>query len=274
MGLVRLVAVSLCVLCTSAMAEITPPKTTLDPEEFPTAVSLIEEAAAKTDDYQDMDSELEMTTIEKNGKQLSRTIRIRMLRLADGQEEAVKSLVVFLKPARERGVALLSHLYDDVKKDDKQWLYLPNLRKTKPILGSERSGSFMGSEFSYSDLSPQGTSQHSYRQVYDATVDGRPHWKLEASPLREQEYSKLILWMDKETLIVTRKEYYNQAGELWKVLLSSDIREDAEGNKRAHKLEMSNVLNQRKTILQERTYKLNTGLKESIFDEIELPFAL
>ena len=36
---------------------------------------------------------------------------------------------------------------------DEQWLYLPALKRVKRISSSNRSGSFMGSELAYEDMS-------------------------------------------------------------------------------------------------------------------------
>ena len=46
----------------------------------------------------------------------------------------------FLQPADVKDTAFLTTDYDDPKKDDDQWLYLPALRKTKRIATTDKSG--------------------------------------------------------------------------------------------------------------------------------------
>lgn len=239
----------------------------------PTAQELIKTAVEKAQEFDDVVSTVEMTTVEKNGKEHHRKMQIKVLKKNNG--EVIKSLMIFLEPARERGVALLSHLYADEAITDQQWLYLPNLRKSKPIIGSNRDGAFMGSEFSYGDLAPQATQQYNYKEVVSATFEGQPHWIIEATPKSNSSaYSKQIIWLNQASFIATKTEFYNTSGKLWKVLRADKLIIDHEGRERPSRLIMSNLLNQRKTILKDSEYKTNTGLQESIFEEIELPFTL
>ena len=246
---------------------------TTTPTATPKAQELIQKALDQSQEFNDVTSTVEMTTVESNGREHSRTLQIKVLKRDNG--DILKSLIVFVEPARERGVALLSHLYTDESRTDQQWLYLPNLRKTKPIIGSGRQGAFMGSEFSYSDLVPQSAQEYDYSEVKTDSLDNRPHWVIEATPkATDSPYSKQIVWLDQKTLIATRTEFYDTNGKRWKLLTAEDMTVDNEGRERPSRLVMANLLNQRKTILQDREYRTNTGLKDSAFEEIELPFAL
>ena len=60
---------------------------------------------------------------------------------------------MFDEPRDVKGTAFLIHAHK--QEADDQWLYLPALKRVKRISSSNRSGSFMGSEFSYEDLGAQ-----------------------------------------------------------------------------------------------------------------------
>ena len=58
----------------------------------------------------------------------------------------------FLSPADVKDTGFLTYDYDEEGRDDDQWLYLPALKKTKRIASGDKSGSFMGSDFTYADM--------------------------------------------------------------------------------------------------------------------------
>ena len=67
-----------------------------------------------------------------------------------------RSLLKFYEPANVSGVALLS-IRDDQKSTDtdttNQWVYFPAFKSIKQIVGSQKNDSFMGSDFTYDDMS-------------------------------------------------------------------------------------------------------------------------
>ena len=50
---------------------------------------------------------------------------------------------------------------------DEQWLYLPALKRVKRISSTHRSGSFMGSELAYEDMSAPEVERFTYRYLRD-----------------------------------------------------------------------------------------------------------
>ena len=59
--------------------------------------------------------------------------------------------MIFESPSDVQNTGLLSVDYDGAKDDD-QWLYLPSLHKATRISSGDKSGSFMGTDFTYSDM--------------------------------------------------------------------------------------------------------------------------
>ena len=100
------------------------------------------------DDGDNATQDMEMILIDKNGNQRVREIRS----LPPRRGEDTYSIMFFLSPADVKDTGFLTYDYDDDEKDDDQWLYLPALKKTKRIASGDKSGSFMGSDFSYADM--------------------------------------------------------------------------------------------------------------------------
>ena len=113
--------------------------------------------------------DMEMLLIDKNGS--TRTRKLRMRRRDIGED--VQSILFFLAPADVEDTGFLTHDYDDPDRDDDQWLYLPALKKTKRIATGDKSGSFMGSDFSYADMTERNLEHYDYRLLKEDVLDGR-----------------------------------------------------------------------------------------------------
>ena len=96
-------------------------------------------------------------------------------------------MIFFLSPADVKNTAFLSYDYDSADRDDDQWLYLPALKKHKRIAGGDKSGSFMGSDFSYSDISKPALDRYTYTRMGESEVDGVPVWQVEAIPNKKEK---------------------------------------------------------------------------------------
>ena len=95
-------------------------------------------------------SVMEMKLINAYGDVTTRRMLSQVL---EGTNEGDLSLATFEWPADVKGTKMLTHTMKST--DDKQWLYLPAIKRVKRISSRNKSGSFMGSEFSYEDLGSQ-----------------------------------------------------------------------------------------------------------------------
>jgi len=110
----------------------------------PRAREIMERVDAR-DDGDDQTSRLDMILIDKRENQ-----RVReLLSFAKDVGEDTYTMLFFLSPADVKDTGFLTYDYDDESRDDDQWLFLPALRKTKRIASGDKSGSFMGSDFTY-----------------------------------------------------------------------------------------------------------------------------
>ena len=93
-------------------------------------------------------SQSSMVLEDKRGNLQKRTIK--SLKRDDSRQ--TKEISYFLSPPELRDTSYLIH--DDHRKSvDDSWIYLPSMRKVKRIVSTEKSGAFLGSDFSYADLS-------------------------------------------------------------------------------------------------------------------------
>jgi hypothetical protein len=181
-------------------------------DEELTARQIMERVDARDDgDYSSQD--LEMVLIDKRGNQ-----RVRKLR-GYGRDvgEDEQSIMFFLTPADVEDTGFLTWDYDDPERDDDQWLYLPALSKTKRIASSDKSGSFMGSDFSYADMTERPIDHYRYTLMKESEVEGQPVWQIEAVPITERERDetgseKSILFVRQDNFVVVRAVYWMKKG--------------------------------------------------------------
>lgn len=132
-----------------------------------------------------------------------------------------KRIIKFLAPAEVKGTGILIHDYEN--KDDDIWIYLPALRKTRRIVSSEKSNSFMGSEFSNADMTAPDLNDFQY-QLLGTEISGDTEcWKISSKPVSEDiedeyGYSSAIMWIGKNDYIVRKTEYYDYNEELFKTI--------------------------------------------------------
>ena len=162
----------------------------------------------KVNDRDDGDrsiSEMEMILIDKNGKQ--RVRKIKTYGREQGQQ--TQSLMFFLTPADVKNTGFLTYDYDESGKDDDQWLYLPALRKTKRIASGDKSGSFMGTDLNYSDMTSPDIDLYKYTLMKETKVRGQKVWQIKSVPKTKVEaeksgYSKSVIWICQDNYMMTR----------------------------------------------------------------------
>lgn len=179
---------------------------------------------------------MRMTLINAGGKK--RVREVTAYSKDYGSEK--KNVMVFMLPADVKGVGYLYFSYNDVSKSDERWLYMPALKKAKRISGSSSGDYFMGTDFTYDDISGHKLDDYTYTLLAEETVNGKNCWKIESIPVNKSMYSKYISWIDKESLVQAKAEFYDEQGTLQKVLTVSGI-EKKDGFWTADKMEMNNL---------------------------------
>ncbi|RLE05319.1 MAG: hypothetical protein DRI99_02340 [Candidatus Aminicenantes bacterium] len=164
----------------------------------------------------------------------------------------------FLSPPDVRGVGFL------VLADDQMYLYLPEFRRIRRIASHNKSERFMGSDFSYEDLSTGGLAKY-----YQATLveENSTTWHLELvlKPGADKPYPRIEMWVDKETHLPRRYLLYDKSGEPWKE--ASQKVKQIEGYWLPVETVMKDLKAQTRTILTMEEIKVNTGLKDNIFTQ-------
>jgi outer membrane lipoprotein-sorting protein len=219
------------------------------------------EVEARDTGWKDEQMNMKMILTNRHGEESGRDVMLKMLEVkGDGD----KSISVFRSPRDIKGTALLSHSHK-VGSDD-QWLYLPALKRVKRISSKNKSGSFMGSEFAYEDISSQEVEKYQHKFLKDDVIDGKKTYLIERIPVDKYSgYSKQHVWIDSERYIPLKLEFFDRKGQLLKTLTFSGYTKYLDNYWRAAEQEMVNHQSGKKTKLvwSERTF--NNGFKSSDF---------
>jgi len=180
----------------------------------------------------------------------------------------VKTMLRFTSPADVQGTAIL--IYDHEDKADDMWIYLPALRKDRRIVSSEKGKSFMGSEFTNADMSKPNIDDFEYKILGTESFNGKDCWKIEAvckdAVIEDANgFSKKISWIEKNTFLVQKMEFYDIDGELEKVQILSDYRKQPDGKYFAYHMEKKNIQTGRKSMIIIDKFQGNSTMPESSF---------
>jgi outer membrane lipoprotein-sorting protein len=206
---------------------------------------------------------LKMILTNAAGKSTTRTLEIRV-KEKPNEDTGDKSVTLFYTPPDVEGTALLS--YANILESDNQWLFLPELSRVKRISSSNKSGPFVGSEFSFEDLTISELMKYSYKFVETKEEDGTIVDIIEWSPrYKRSGYSKLVAYYDKVITQPRKIEFYNRGGAHFKTLTLSDYRNYGGTIYRSHISEMKNHLTKKKTKLEFSSFKFGVKLNENEF---------
>ena len=216
---------------------------------------------------QDEQSEFTMKLINKRGKERKRLV---VLYSKTDEQDNDKTLIRFLSPADVKGVGLLS--VEDGDRED-QWLYLPALKRVRRISSSQKTDSFMGSDFSYEDIEQNDLNDYEYTLLREEVVDGVACFVIQSNPAhdevkKETAYSKTEVWIRKDNYVSKKVNFYNKKGDLIKMMNSSDIRPvDGTDKWRAYFIEMQNVKTGHRTQLLYEDIHIDQGVADKYFTQ-------
>ncbi len=176
------------------------------------------------------------------------------------------SIIQFLDPPDVKGTGLLT--YQDPAGDDKQWLYLPELRRVKKITSKNKSGAFMGSEFSYEDITSNALDKFTYKKLGEETINGKECYVVEKYPkYKNSGYVSIKMFITKDDFLPERMEYIDRKNTLYKVQTFGTWKKYGSQTWRSNKIQMENVQTKKKSLLAFSDRVLNQKYNEAEFTQ-------
>jgi hypothetical protein len=211
---------------------------------------------------------VKMSIVESNGSKREREISMATKLYDGGQTE--KRLYRFLAPADVKGTGIL--VFDYPSKADDIWIYMPALRKTRRVVSSERSKSFMGSDFSYGDLNIPSLDEFDYAMVKEEDVGGDKCWVIDVTPkspdtAKSEGYSKKTYWVSQKTNTVRKGVFVDVDGKPLKELKADEIKllDPKKNRYRTMRMEMTNKKTGRRSVFETVKISFAPDTKDEYF---------
>ena len=134
--------------------------------------------------------------------------------------ELSKALIKFYLPATVKGTSLLTHSIDG-QTDNTQWIYLPALKSLNQIKGDKKRDSFMGSDFTYSDVAGRQLNQDEHTLV----KEDEKYYYIRSVPKDPSDpYSKMNIIVSKKMPVPIKVTFYGKEGQKIKHLLNKNVK--------------------------------------------------
>jgi hypothetical protein len=128
-------------------------------------------------------------------------------------------LVRFSAPADIKGTGFLQIEHSEA--DDDQWIYLPALKKSRRLVANNKKDSFVGSDFSYGDISLPKVDLYRHTLVRSEKIGDTDCYVIESVPANDEVkansgYSRKISWIRTDNFFEQKVDYYDLGGQLLK----------------------------------------------------------
>ncbi len=180
-------------------------------------------------------------TLSKNGK-VEETRNVGEYgRCKDGLSDVV---MVFLSPASVKDTRFLQK--ENNGKDDDKWIYLPSLKSTRRVAASDGTKAFVGTDFSYDDMSTREVGDDTHELLKESEDKGnfKDLYVVKSTPKdpKSSQYSYRISYITKDAWIPTYIEMYDKKGKLLKVNEIKAIKKMPGNKNRVYNVPMENVM--------------------------------
>lgn len=175
----------------------------------------IAEQVADRDQGRDARFDTRMRIIDSRGGVRERRFTLLLMR---GTKKDDRGLIRFSRPADISGTGLL--IWKHPGAESERFLYLPAMGRVRRIAGSEAQESFVGSDFSYEDVSGADIDAYTYDvldadgTMTDASGSSYKCYKLQSrSRDAGVPFPVTISYVDRESMVVRRAERLDRSGQ-------------------------------------------------------------
>lgn len=210
----------------------------------------------------DQSSRVTMRLINRQGKERRREMTLLCKNLGSGGEQ--RYYLYFHAPADVKGTAFMVWKYP--AREDDRWIYIPAIKLVRRIAADDKRSSFVGSDFTYEDVSGREVEDETHRLLGEETLDGRPVYRTESIPKAKVGYARRLSWIDRERWLPLKEEYYDVRGELMRSFSADEVRE-VDGHWTAIRRTMRDARSGHRTEVEYQEVGYGVGLGEELFSE-------
>jgi len=214
-------------------------------------------------------AKVHMEIINPDGATRVREFTILRKDVKDGGDQWF--YVYFDKPNDVREMTFLVNKHPDAADD--RWLFIPSIRMVKRIAASDARAAFVGSDYTYEDISGRHPSNDNAEMVGEEELNGRKTWVVKNTPKEElDDYTWRKTWVDQETSLVLKESYYDEEGTEVRRFTTDEYKQ-IDGFWVGIAGTMENIELDHKTTVRFSDVQLNVGVPDKVFTERSLKSA-
>ena len=214
-----------------------------------------------------MKANVHMRLISEKGKERIRDMT--MLRKNWETEGEQRYFMHFSKPNDVRNMSFMVWKYMD--KGDDRWIYVPAIKMVRRIAAKDERSSFVGSDFTYEDVSGRDPNVDEHTLVREEAIDGRDAYVIKSIPKEAKSagHAERLSWIDKETFLPLKEEYKDKNGAVVRTFTAEEI-QNIGGIPTVVKRVMSNEKNGHRTEVAFMDVAYSQDLPDDLFTERSL----
>ena len=219
---------------------------------------------------EDMKARVTMALIDRDGNRRTRVMT--MLRRDEHDGGNQKYFVYFHEPGDVRRMVFMVWKYPD--REDTRWLFIPAVDLIRQIAADDKRSSFVGSDFTYEDVSGRDVNADTHALLREEHLGARNTHVIQSVPKAAADYTKRVSWVDTESLLPVKEEYYDAQDQLFRVFTADRIEDILAGEGQAATTfptvmtrTMTNVKTGHRTEVTFDSIAYNVGLKDEDFSE-------
>ncbi|MBN2536346.1 MAG: outer membrane lipoprotein-sorting protein [Spirochaetales bacterium] len=181
--------------------------------------------------------------------------QFKVLSYGKGEED---SYMVFLSPKTIKGLCILS-------RGDDQWVFFPSTGRVRKIAGQSRKKSVqgVGGDFTYEDL---GSGKYEEKYTFTMLESSKDQWVIQGNPkAADSSYTKIIIYVNKETYLTDKIEYYTEEEGHYKDLIMKEVKKIG-GRLMPSRIIMANLYKESMTVILTLNAEYDIEIDDKYFD--------
>lgn len=212
----------------------------------------------------DFKTRVVMKLINKDGQE--RVRELTMLRKNAGVPGGdQKYFMYFFQPADVKDMTFMIHKYP--ARDDDRWMFIPAINMVKRIAAQDKRSSFVGSDFTYEDVSGRDIEDDNHVIEREEKVGGRDCYLVKSTPKgTDADFGYKFTWVDKANFLPLKEEQYDRRGARYKQFTADEVAE-VKGQPTVVKRTMKNLQSGHRTEVAYLKTDYDLGIEDSLFSE-------
>lgn len=210
----------------------------------------------------DMSVNVKMRLINSQGKERQREMTLLRKDVNDAGDQHY--YIFFHAPSDVKSTTFM--VWKHAQKDDDRWIYIPAIKLVRRIAADDKRSSFVGSDFTYEDVSGRNINDETHKLLRSVKYAQRPVYVVESTLKRPTDYVKRVSWIDQETWVPLREEYFDVRNQKVRIFTADKIKK-INNHYTVTERTMKNLQTGHQTKAVFENVKYDVGLEDNLFNE-------